>query len=165
MANKNPIRNASGYMDLTAFYAIRNADRKYAKERKQSVRVYKAPKPKVKKPKQEKYPRIYICSPFSGDIKRNRANAARFSRHALEMGCFPIAPHLYLPRFMNDADPSERELALSFGLRLLSGCKEVWVFGENISAGMKGEIAEAKRRRITVRYFNESYEETQKGNA
>ena len=26
MANKNPIRNASGYVDLTAYYAIRNIE-------------------------------------------------------------------------------------------------------------------------------------------
>jgi hypothetical protein len=54
---------------------------------------------------------------------------------------------------MNDADREERELALSFGLRLLGGCREVWIFGDTISAGMKREIAEARRRGITMKFF------------
>ena len=65
----------------------------------------------------------------------------------------------YLPRFMDDDIPAERELALSFGIRLLCGCRELWVFGEIISEGMKGEIEESKRRGITIRYFTKKCEE------
>jgi hypothetical protein len=32
--NKNPKRNASGYVDYTAFYAIRAADREIAKKKR-----------------------------------------------------------------------------------------------------------------------------------
>jgi len=168
MASRNPTRNASGYTDLTAFYAIRNADKSTDKNRMRGGREPKS-KPQVIKqavkppkaniqpkgnPSKKDYPRIYICSPYSGDTERNAANATRYSRFALKMRTFPIAPHLFLPNFMNDELPAERELALSFGLRLLYGCKEVWVFGDRISSGMEAEIAAAKRKRITVRYFN-----------
>ena len=139
--NTKPTRNASGCLDLTAFHAIRNADREIAGANS------------------KKYPSTYICSPFRGDIERNTANAVRYSRFALEQGRFPIAPHLFLPRFLDDADAAERALALSFGIRLLCGCREVWVFGSDISSGMAAEIAEAKRRKIKVRYFNENCEE------
>jgi hypothetical protein len=33
------------------------------------------------------------------------------------------------------------------------------VFGDTISEGMKGEIAEAKRRNIRIRYFTENCKE------
>ena len=163
-------RNGAGYMDLTAFYAIRNADREYKKDRggrenkskpqgaKSSSVAKPAPNPKTAAP-QSNYHRIYICSPYSGDTERNTANATRFCRFALKMRMFPIAPHLFLPHFMDDAIPVERELALNFGLRLLYGCKEIWVFGDRISVGMKNEIAEAKRKCITIRYFTDNCED------
>ena len=140
--NKNPKRNASGYLDYTAFYAIRAADRETAT--------------KKKKVHQEKYPRVYICSPFRGDTENNVKNAIRYARFALEQKRFPIAPHLYFPRFMDDDKPAERELAMSFDLRLLNGCREIWVFGGHISTGMAEEIAAAKRKKIKIKYFNEN---------
>jgi hypothetical protein len=104
-------------------------------------------------------PKIYICSPFKGDTKTNVQNALRYCRFAVNNGMFPIAPHCYLPRFMNDDNAVERELALSFGLRLMYGCKEVWVFGERISDGMRLEIETANERNIRVRYFSDSCKE------
>ena len=60
---------------------------------------------------------------------------------------------------MDDEIPAQRELALSFGIRLLHGCRELWVFGDVISEGMKREISAAKRRYIPIRYFQENCEE------
>ena len=104
-------------------------------------------------------PKIYICSPYKGDIEKNTANAIRYCRVAVDRGCFPIAPHVFLPQFLNDDNPAERELALSFGIRLLGGCKEIWVVGSNITEGMKREINAAIKREITVKHFNEKMEE------
>jgi hypothetical protein len=98
---------------------------------------------------------VYVCSPFRGDAETNAANALRYCRFAVEHGYFPIAPHCYLPRFMDDGIPAERELAMSFGLRLLGECRELWVFGRRISDGMKAEIAEAKRLRKNIRYISD----------
>jgi hypothetical protein len=61
---------------------------------------------------------------------------------------------------MDDSDTAERELTLSFGERLLCGCREVWVFGSRISAGMAREIKTAKRRGIFIRRFNTKCQET-----
>jgi hypothetical protein len=104
-------------------------------------------------------PKIYICSPFKGDTETNVQNALCYCRFAVNSGKFPIAPHCYLPRFMNDDNAAERQLALSFGLRLMYGCKEVWVFGERISEGMQLEIETAAERNIRVRYFTENCKE------
>lgn len=104
-------------------------------------------------------PIVYICSPFSGDFEKNVINARRYSRFAVMHGNLPIAPHLLFPQFLNDADKDERELGLYMGSVLLSFCKEVWVFGKRISAGMRREINKARRKGIPIRYFNENLRE------
>lgn len=45
---------------------------------------------------------------------------------------------------------------LLFGLALLAVCDELWCFTVNgeISVGMENEVAEAKRLRIPIRYFD-----------
>ncbi|MBQ2985405.1 MAG: hypothetical protein IJD61_03160 [Clostridia bacterium] len=83
---------------------------------------------------------IYICSPFRGDTAANTEAAQRYCRRAYEQNCIPVAPHLYLPQFLNDDEPKERDLALRIGLRLIDYCSEVWVHGDIISDGMRGEI-------------------------
>jgi hypothetical protein len=105
------------------------------------------------------YPRTYICSPFAGNIAQNTANAIRYCRFALKCERLPIAPHLLFPRFMNDANPDERNLAISFGIRLLGGCREIWVFGDRVSKGMQLEIRFAMRKRIPVRFFDKDCKE------
>ena len=140
MSRTNSRKNYEGYCDPTAYEALSTV-----------MKEEQSAKPD--------YPRVYICSPFKGDAEANTASALRFCRFALERGTFPIAPHCYLPRFMDDELPAQRELALSFGIRLLHGCRELWVFGDVVSDGMKREISAAKRRYIPIRYFRENCEE------
>jgi hypothetical protein len=159
--SNNERYNSSGCLDLTAYNAIRNVERErrlasYLPQTRNRERRQKPPRNRVS---DERYPRTYICSPLRGDVQRNTVDAIRYCRFALERGRFPIAPHIWLPRFMNDDNQAERELALNFGMRLLYGCREVWVFGARISDGMRAEIAEAQRRRIPVRYFTADCEE------
>jgi len=135
-------RNQAGYMDLTAYDAITNIEGKIRRE--------KAEKP---------YPRTYVCSPFAGDMEGNAKRAEQYCRFVLTKKKFPIAPHLLLPRFMDDTNPAERALALDFGIRLLKGCREIWVFGSRVSDGMAAEIQVAKRCGIKIRCFNENCEE------
>jgi hypothetical protein len=69
----------------------------------------------------------------------------------------PLAPHLLLHQYMKEE--KERDLILLAGLVLLGKCSEVWVFGSEITDGMKQEIRKAERRRMTVRYFTEDLKE------
>jgi len=135
-------RNSEGYYDPTAYEALSAVNRE--KPRKDKVK--------------HTPPRVYICSPYRGDTKNNTQNALRYCRFAVERGYFPLAPHCYLPLFMDDNVPAERELALSFGLRLLNGCRELWVFGDVISEGMKREITRARDKGIPIKYFTENCE-------
>lgn len=104
-------------------------------------------------------PMVYVCSPFSGNPRKNTEAARKYSRFAVEQGYIPIAPHLLFPQFLNDNDMMERELGLHFGNVLMSHCSEVWVFGEVISAGMDAEIRRARRKNYRLRYFSSDLKE------
>ena len=105
-------------------------------------------------------PIVYICSPYSGDTERNILNARRYSRFAVDRHCLPITPHIFFTQFMDDDIPEERDTAIFMNWVLTSKCAELWVFGSNISKGMKAEIDRAKRKHMKIRYFTEELEET-----
>lgn len=95
--------------------------------------------------------KVYICSPYCGDIETNVQNARKYCRAAVEQGCLPIAPHLLFPQFMNDDNPSERRAAIKMGIDLISVCAEIWVFGlDHPTEGMSAEIQQANSRNIPV---------------
>ena len=137
----NDYRNSEGYPAPTAGEAIC----RIAANEKQFLRAFR--------------PIVYICSPYSGDVVGNVAAARRYCRFAVDKGFIPIAPHLLYPQFLNDDDPSERELGLFFGNALMSKCAEVWVFGSRISSGMEAEIKRAKWKGYHLRYFTEECQE------
>ena len=95
--------------------------------------------------------RIYICSPLRGDIEANVARAAGYCRQVCELGYLPIAPHVYMTRFLDDFVPRERELGLQSGLELLRMCDQLWAFPlDSPTEGMEGEIALANQLKIPV---------------
>ena len=100
---------------------------------------------------------VYICSPFRDDDKlkqyANTRAAQGYCRRAYEQNCIPVAPHLYLPQFLDDDTPAEWDLALRIGLRLINYCSEVWVHGDRISDGMRGEIDYASSTGKKIIYF------------
>ena len=88
---------------------------------------------------------VYICSPLSAPtqegIRQNMEKAARYARLVSgTFGCRAIAPHSFLPEYLDDNIPEEREAALAFGLSVLRLCRAVIVCGSRISSGMEGEI-------------------------
>lgn len=44
--------------------------------------------------------KVFICSPFCGDMEGNAKKAAVYSRMACEEGYLPIAPHLLYGEFV-----------------------------------------------------------------
>ena len=132
--------NSEGYYDPTAYEALTQIE-KEAKKR----HVFR--------------PVVYICSPLAGDIKGNQAKARRYCRFAVDRGFIPIAPHIYFTQFLNDDDPSERNLGIFMGIVFLTKCSEVWVFGERISKGMKMELQKSRSKGIPIRFFSEDCEE------
>ncbi|MFQ5845584.1 MAG: hypothetical protein ACE5JG_11420, partial [Planctomycetota bacterium] len=90
---------------------------------------------------------VYICHPFRGDIAANRERVRRICA-AAKRDYVPLAPHLMLPAYIDEA--TERDLALEHGLALLRGADELWVCADDVSDGMAGEIAEARRLGVPV---------------
>lgn len=103
--------------------------------------------------------RVYICSPYSGNIQSNEVKARLYCRLAYDKGYMPIAPHLYFPQFLDDSNKTERKAGTQFALELLTQTKELWVFGIKISKGMQGEIDWAKELKILIRYYTSDMEE------
>ena len=59
------------------------------------------------------------------------------------------------------SEETERELAIFMDLVLLGKCEQLWVFGGEVSDGMRREIGKAKQKNMTIRYFTEDMEETE----
>jgi len=97
--------------------------------------------------------RIYVCHAFSDDPDCNAARVAEICKALVDSGYVPMAPQLYLPRFVDEA--TERERALRLGIDLLDGCDELRVYGGRITEGMRGEIEHAEARGIPVRLAQE----------
>jgi hypothetical protein len=92
---------------------------------------------------------IFVCSPFQNkevNVKKARACC----RSVLNKGHVPLAPHLIYPQFLQDDKPEEREIGLDCGLTLMNLCDEVWVFGKEITSGMRREVEYASERRIPI---------------
>ena len=75
------MKNAEGYMDPTAYEAIKKVERRGHPYR----------------------PVIYVCSPYAGDTAGNTDRAKKFSRFVVDNGGIPLTPHLLLPQFMKEA--------------------------------------------------------------
>lgn len=125
--------NSEGYMDLTAYEALVAVEGEGVKPGFRPV--------------------VFICSPYAGNMAKNVQNARRYCSYAVRENRIPIAPHLLFPQFMNDRNPAQRRLAIFMGLVLLSKCKELWCFGDEITSGMSVEMEKAKKRNIPIRRF------------
>ena len=144
--------NHEGYRDPTAYAALNSAEKaiRIAK-RERSERLYKPYRPIV-----------YVCSPYAGNVEKNVAAAQEYCKYVVGRACIPIAPHLFFPQFMDDNKPDDRELAAMMSLALLKKCTEIWVFGDNITAGMQREIRKAKQNQMSIRYFTTDCQEVRK---
>ncbi len=106
---------------------------------------------------------VYICSPLrpistdpihrANELIGNLRLAKDAATFATIRGCEPIAPHLYYPQFLDDNDPTERQLGIELGLKALRSCDELWIVSNRISSGMSAEIKEAQKCGIRVLVF------------
>lgn len=63
--------------------------------------------------------KVFICSPYRGDVERNVALAKAHARFAARCGYCPVVPHLMYPQFLKDSDPDERILGITLGVELM----------------------------------------------
>ena len=100
---------------------------------------------------------IYVCSPLSGtpeEMKENIKKAEGYCQMIINDGAgnIPIAPHVYLTKFLDDTVQEDRQYGLDMALNLLEKCDSVWVFDDKISSGMSMEIDIAKTLNIKIDY-------------
>ena len=87
---------------------------------------------------------IYICSPYRGEVKRNKDYARELTRKAIDNGFVPVTVHLYLTEALDDNKPEERAKGMEAGETILDNCKFILVGGRyGISEGMASEIKRA----------------------
>lgn len=65
-----------------------------------------------------------------------------------------MIPHLYFPTFLDENNPGERMTGIEMGLELMDACDEVYVFGFDITEGMKFELAHAAKKKKPVRLYD-----------
>lgn len=150
MAN-NLYRNSEGYYDPTAGAVLAKCDRKEKSDRRKAIR--KANARARKQAAAVSRTIVYICSPYAGDTVRNILAAQKYCRFAVDKGYLPFAAHLFFPQFLNDDDPVERALGLSFGNVFMDKCDEIWLFGEEYSRGIQAEHDRALRKGYKIRLF------------
>lgn len=106
----------------------------------------------------EEMKKVYICSRYRADdrhtVEDNIQRALSACNYAATKGYAPYAPHLYLPRCLDDNDPAERAVGMRIGQEFLKICDEVWLWGATVSAGMAAELALAKELGIPIKVFN-----------
>lgn len=90
---------------------------------------------------------VYICHSFGSDPHGNADRVRKICRWFARQGYLPLAPHIYLPQFLDEA--TEREKTMDLCRRLIALADELLVFGEP-TAGMKMEIEEAERMGVPV---------------
>ncbi len=143
-------RNKEGYTDPTAGQAMSHLMKEYRQKQRERFRKETEAKSRQK---------VYVVSRYAGDVEANTRNAIRYCRYVIDRGHMPLASHLLYPCMLDDNDPEQRFLGTMFGLALLKLCREVWVFGTELSPGMLKEEQEAQRLGKVVRYFDEGCEE------
>lgn len=97
---------------------------------------------------------IFLASPLKGDMENNIKKAREYSKYIVEQGHIPFAPHLLFTQFLDDTNPEERKIGISMGFKFMEFCDELWIFGDTISEGMKGDIEEFKKMNKPIRYIN-----------
>ena len=98
--------------------------------------------------------KVYICAPLGGDVTGNLQKAKRYTEYALRCGAAPVVPHFYA-LCLDDHDPLEREIGMTAGLSLLWFCDEMWIFGDEVTEGMRKEIQFCKNLNIQTRTVRE----------
>lgn len=101
--------------------------------------------------------KIFICSPYQGSIEENKKKAAYYAKIVAKSGNVPVAPHIYFPNFLDEKNSNERMTGIAMGLELMDMCDEVYVFGFDITEGMKFELDHAKETRKPVRLYDTDF--------
>lgn len=98
--------------------------------------------------------KVYICAPLGGNVAENLEKVKTYAKYALMCGTAPVVPHFYA-LCLDDSNQTEREIGLAAGLSLLWFCDEMWVFGGEVTEGMRSEIQFCKNLNIRMKNISD----------
>ncbi len=94
---------------------------------------------------------IFICSPYRGDVAKNRQRAIDLCKYAITKNFLPVAPHLIFPSILDDNKLEERRIGLECSLQLLGKCSSMWLDERTgITEGMRLELDFAERMGMKI---------------
>jgi hypothetical protein len=98
-----------------------------------------------------KFKRVFVCSPYSGDVERNTEIARILCLRLIDEGLVPFAPHLIYPEVLGSEDIPLRSTGIECGLEFLTVCDLLIAYtGNGITAGMQIELDAAAKFGIPV---------------
>ena len=56
---------------------------------------------------------LYVCSPYRGEIRRNKEYARELTKAALNSGFAPVTVHLYMTEVLDEEKPEERSRGMA----------------------------------------------------
>jgi len=87
---------------------------------------------------------LYVCSPYRGEVKRNKQYARELTRLAIDKGFLPVTVHLYITEATDDNNEADRAIGMRAGQEILDHCKYILIGGKyGLSQGMVAEIRRA----------------------
>lgn len=98
--------------------------------------------------------KVYICAPLGGNVAENLEKVKTYAKYALMCGTAPVVPHFYA-LCLDDNNQTEREIGLAAGLSLLWFCDEMWIFGDEVTEGMRGEIQFCQNLNIKMKNISD----------
>lgn len=117
--------------------------------------------------------RVYVASPLSGATTEEIAHNMRRAKYLESVVSLyfydrgysvkAIAPHAYLPEFLDDNVPEERAVSINFGMEMLKTCDAIAVFCSHkepkITNGMAQEILSSVKAGKIIFCFSEKEKE------
>lgn len=95
---------------------------------------------------------VFIGHPLSDDVEGNAKAVLKICSEVHSKEIIPVAPYLISLQYLNDEVIEDRKLGIDANLECFHRkyIDELWLFGDRISAGMKEEIALAKKLNIPI---------------
>ena len=95
--------------------------------------------------------KVFVC--YQNEDKQiEEIETLAICKYIRANGYLPIAPKIYLPRFLIDEE-SDRGFGRTAKLSLLYVCDELWYTGDTITRDMTEEICLVMEKQKTVQYI------------
>ncbi len=89
--------------------------------------------------------KVFIVSPYSGDVRANVVYGKRCLTDSIDRGETPFAGHLFYTQVLNDDDSEQRRRGMEMGREWMAECEAVAVYVDRgVSRGMIADIEHAQ---------------------